>query len=146
MYPVLKYEGLNIRLRRWKSLEVQIFDSIRKKWLLLTPEEWVRQHVVSYLVYKKKYSLSLISLEKELMLNGAKKRYDVVVFNRQMHPVIIIECKAFDVELKDEVLEQAMRYNLVLSVPYVMITNGLQELVLHQGQPVEALPEYNDTI
>ena len=145
MYPVLKYEGVNIRLKCAGLSEVHIFDNVRKKWLLLTPEEWVRQHVVSYLVYNRKYPTSFISLEKEIELNGTRKRYDIVVYDKRMKPFVIVECKAFDVKLNNEVMEQAMRYNLVLRVPYVMLTNGANELVVKNGTPVQELPMFTDS-
>lgn len=145
MYPVLKYEGVNIRLKRTGLTEVHIFDNVRKKWLLLTPEEWVRQHVVSYLVYNRKYPSSFISLEKEIELNGTRKRYDIVVYDKRMKPFVIVECKAFDVTLNNEVMEQAMRYNLVLRVPYVMLTNGANELVVKNGIPVQELPVFTES-
>lgn len=145
MFPILKYPSYNIRLQEGKSQdELLVFDTVRKKWLLLTPEEWVRQHVVNYLIEEKKYPLSLISLEKEVNLNGTKKRYDIVVYSKQLIPEIIIECKAPEISLSEKVLEQALRYNLILNVNYVFITNGLNDFIYHHNSVLKELPSYHD--
>lgn len=121
-----------------------VFDAIRKKWLQLTPEEWVRQHVVNYFITHQKYPASLISLEKEIELNGVRKRYDVVVYNKKLQPFIIVECKAPGVELSQEVLEQASRYNLILNVDYVFITNGLNDQLYKSGAITNDLPRFDE--
>lgn len=117
-----------------------IFDVIRKKWLILTPEEWVRQHVVNYLVRVKNYPASSIAIEKELNLNGLKRRYDIVVYSKQLSPYLIVECKAPYIALDRLVVEQALRYNLVIKAELVMITNGVSDLVFNQNQEVIELP------
>lgn len=119
---------------------MQIFDFIRKKWLVLTPEEWVRQHVLNYLVTEKNYSASSISVEKELILNDIKKRYDIVVYNRELKPYIIIECKAPYIELDRLVVEQALRYNLTVKADLLMITNGVSDLVFNSKNEITELP------
>lgn len=144
MFPILKYPTFNIRLKQDEKQQLFVFDAIRKKWLILTPEEWVRQHVVNYLITEKNYPTSLISLEKEVILNGTKKRYDVVVYDKQMQPIIIIECKAPEIPLTEHVLEQALRYDLVLNGQYIFITNGLTDVVYHQKKVLEKLPAYNE--
>lgn len=101
-----------------------IFDSIRKKWVVLTPEEWVRQNFLEYLLKIKKYPAVLIAIEKEIMLGDVKKRYDIVVFDAQTKPYMLIECKEMGVQLSEMVLHQALRYNIAMQVPYVVITNG----------------------
>ncbi len=101
-----------------------IFDELRKKWITLTPEEWVRQNFLQYLVKIKKYPASLIAIEKEIRLGELKKRFDIVVHDRDAKPWIIIECKEMDVALNAAVLDQALRYNISLNVPYLVITNG----------------------
>ena len=103
-----------------------IFDNIRKKYLVLTPEEWVRQHYVSYLRNEKKYPISLIAVEKQLTINGLKKRTDILVFNKQGTPEIIVECKAPAVEITQSTFDQIARYNLKLNAKYLVVTNGLQ--------------------
>ena len=144
MFPPLKYPTFNIRLKEGKGKSIFVFDVIRKKWLLLTPEEWVRQHVVNYLIHEKAYPLALISLEKEIELNGNKKRYDIVVYTKQLTPEIIIECKSPEIPLSEKVLEQALRYNLILNVNYVFITNGLNDFTYHKNGTINDLPSYHD--
>lgn len=117
-----------------------VFDFIRKKWLVLTPEEWVRQHALNYLVTEKKFSPSVISVEKELVLNDVKKRYDVVVYKSDLQPYLIIECKAPYVALDKPVIEQALRYNLVIKAELLMITNGISDLVFNSKNELVELP------
>ena len=101
-----------------------IFDSIRRAWLLLTPEEWVRQNFVAYLVKELGFSSSFIALEKEILLNGLKKRFDILVYDKDHNPWMMIECKAPGVKLGEDVLQQVLRYNITLPVKYLIITNG----------------------
>lgn len=102
----------------------EIFDMIRKKWLVLTPEEWVRQNIILFLLLQKKYPSSLISVEKEIKLADLKKRYDIVVFDRQMLPWMIIECKEMNVMLSEKTLDQVLRYHISIPSKYLVITNG----------------------
>ena len=146
MFPLLKYPTFNIRLKQNNANKLFVFDTIRKKWLLLTPEEWVRQHVVNYLITEKKYPAALISLEKEIELNGTKKRYDIVVYSKDLKPNIIIECKAPEIELSEQVLEQAQRYNLTLNVNYIFITNGKMDAVYCDGKLLTNLPAYDELL
>ena len=127
---------------RLKKLAEQtyIFDFIRKKWLILTPEEWVRQHLLNYLVSEKKIPASSISIEKELVLNDLKKRYDIVVYTRQLKPYLIVECKAPYIALNKEVVEQALRYNLTVKADLLMISNGVSDLVFNIRNEVLELP------
>ena len=139
----LKYPLFNTRLKKQKN-QTFIFDEVRKKWLLLTPEEWVRQHLIHFLINQKKYPVSLISIEKEIVLNDLKRRYDIVVYNKQLEPVVIIECKAPYIELNKTVVEQALRYNLIIKANYLMISNGVSDLTFNNlNQPVN-LPDYTD--
>ena len=112
---------------RFKNSEnkVSIFDSIRKKFILLTPEEWVRQHVIEFLLIEKKYPKSLINVEKVVKVNGMNKRYDVVVFNSDGSIFLLIECKAPEVKIDQKTFDQIARYNLILNAQYLMVTNGL---------------------
>ena len=105
--------------------KIYIFDNIRKKYLLLTPEEWVRQHFVHLLIKGYGYAKSLIRLEGGLSYNKLQKRSDIVVFDQEGKPFLLVECKAPDVPINQKVIEQASRYNLTLRCPYVAITNGL---------------------
>lgn len=111
---------------RFKNSEnkTAIFDEIRKKFVILTPEEWVRQHVVHYLMVEKKYPKSLINVEKLLKINGMTRRYDVVVFNSDGSILILVECKAPHIKISQETFDQIARYNLTMQAAYLMITNG----------------------
>lgn len=101
-----------------------IFDEIRKRWMILTPEEWVRQNFLQYLLQQKKYPASLIAVEKEINLGELKKRFDIVVYDSNIKPWMIVECKEMNVLLNETVLEQSLRYNITLQVKYIVITNG----------------------
>lgn len=101
-----------------------IFDLLRKKWLLLTPEEWVRQNFIQYLIKIKKYPSTLIAVEKEIQLGEMKKRFDILVYDKNHQPQMMIECKAAEIKLDEKVLEQALRYNISMPVKYIVITNG----------------------
>ena len=101
-----------------------IFDEFRKRWVLLTPEEWVRQNFLQYLTQIKKYPASLIAIEKEIKLGELKKRFDILVYDTNTKPWMIVECKEINVVLDKAVLDQVLRYNISLNVPYLVITNG----------------------
>ncbi len=112
---------------RFKSTEnkVSIFDVIRKKFIVLQPEEWVRQHCVHYLINEKNYPKSLINVEKELNINGLKKRYDIVIFNPDGSILLIVECKSYDITINQDTFDQIARYNLALNAEFLMVTNGI---------------------
>ncbi len=112
---------------RFKSNEnkVAIFDRIRKKFVILTPEEWVRQHTIHFLIEEKKYPQSLINVEKLIKVNDLSKRYDIIVFNPDGSIFLIIECKSHTVKITQDVFDQIARYNLALDAEYLMITNGM---------------------
>lgn len=103
----------------------RIFDIIRKKFVVLTPEEWVRQHFIHLLV-NLGYPASLMAVERLVLVNQLKQRADLVVYNRKGKPALIVECKAPDVELSDKTIQQAARYNIQLDVSFIIITNGLK--------------------
>lgn len=102
-----------------------IFDFIRKKELMLSPEEWVRQHFVQYLIQQKGYSKNYISLEKGLQLHDLKKRTDILVFDENTMPLMLVECKAPHIKITQSVFDQAARYNMIYRVKYLVVTNGL---------------------
>src|SRR3970040_2143603 len=112
---------------RFKNSEnkVAIFDEIRKKFIVLTPEEWVRQHVVRFLLEEKNYPKSHINVEKVLKVNGLRKRYDVVVYNPDGSIYILIECKAPEIKIAQAAFDQIARYNMTLDAQFLMVTNGL---------------------
>ena len=103
-----------------------IFDNLRKKYFVLTPEEWVRQHFVKFLIEEKKYPVSLIALEKQLTINNRIKRTDILIFTSDGNPDIIVECKAPQVKISQETFDQIARYNLKLKANYLIVTNGLE--------------------
>lgn len=102
-----------------------IFDNLRKKYFVLTPEEWVRQHFVQFLIKEKKYPISLIAIEKQLTINNLKKRTDIVIYNKLGNPDIIVECKAPQIKITQATFDQIARYNLKLKANYLIVTNGL---------------------
>lgn len=112
---------------RFKSSEnkISIFDDIRKKFVILQPEEWVRQHCIQFLMTEKAYPKSLINVEKEIHINSLKKRYDVVVFNSDGSVHLMVECKTPNILINQKVFDQIARYNLELKASYLMVTNGL---------------------
>jgi hypothetical protein len=103
-----------------------IFDEIRKKFLVLTPEEWVRQHFVQFLILQKKYPKTLIRLEMGLKLNTLQKRSDILLFNHSGEKIMLVECKAPSVKISQDTFDQAARYNFIHRVKYLVVTNGLE--------------------
>ena len=112
---------------RFKNSEnkVSIFDDIRKKFIILTPEEWVRQHTVQYLLQDKNYPKSYLNVEKLIRINDIQKRYDIVVFKPNGELFLLIECKAPEVKISQDTFDQIARYNLKLNAQYLMVTNGV---------------------
>ena len=136
---------------RFKNSEnkVSIFDEIRKKFILLTPEEWVRQHVIHFLLLDKNYPKSYINVEKLIKINDLSKRYDGVVFQPNGDIFLLIECKAPEVPISQQTFDQIARYNLVLKAKYLMVTNGLNHYFCRMDFENEKyvflkeLPEYS---
>ncbi len=104
----------------------QIFDLIRKKYVSLTPEEWVRQNFIRYLIHEKNYPAPLMAVEKQLMINMQPQRFDLLVYNRKGQPCSIAEFKAPSVKITQSTFDQAVRYNMALKVKHIMVSNGLQ--------------------
>lgn len=124
----LNFPNFKFRLKRVGDKE-QIFDVVRKKFVALTPEEWVRQHVIHFLNLKKEYPLSLMAVETLVVVNRLKQRADIVIYSRKGVPQIIIECKAPSVQINQTVFNQAARYNMTLKVDYLFFTNGLNHYI-----------------
>ncbi len=101
-----------------------IFDPFRKKWILLTPEEWVRQHFLQFLTQVLNYPSSLIAIEKKIMIGEMQKRLDILVYDANTRPWMVVECKEMNVPLTEKTLQQALRYNSGLQANYMVITNG----------------------
>lgn len=127
------------------SGQEKIWDSIRKKWVRLTPEEWVRQNFVQYLIQHKNYPASLISLEKEIRLGEMRKRYDIAVY-KEAKPWLVIECKELNVPINKAVLEQLLRYNARLTASYLVLTNGRAHyawsITNQEFLPLQQLPDW----
>jgi hypothetical protein len=123
-----------------------IFDIIRRKYLLITPEEWVRQHVLHWLINHHRYPKSLIRTESGLQYNQLAKRTDILVYDREGKTFMLAECKAAHIPLTETVLEQAIRYNAILQAPYLLISNGLEHFLfkIQQGEVIrlEEIPAY----
>lgn len=138
-------------LFRFKNSEnkISIFDEIRKKFVILQPEEWVRQHCVHYLMTEKKYPKSLINVEKELIINNLKKRYDIVVFNPDGSIHLIVECKSAKININQDTFDQIARYNLSVNATFLMVTNGINHYYCQMDFEKEAysflkdIPNYN---
>ena len=111
--------------RRSFNGQSQIFDEIRRKYVALTHEEWVRQHFVTYLINDRKFPKGLIAVEYSLEINKVNHRADVVAFNNQSKPLVVVECKAPDVPINQQVIQQISRYNILLKAPLLILTNGL---------------------
>ena len=109
----------------------EIFDSIRKRYVILTPEEWVRQNFIQFLINEKKYPPSLFAIEKGLKVNNMFRRTDIVLYNSEAKPQMIVECKAPEVNISQDTFDQAARYNISLNVEYLTITNGIQHYCCH---------------
>jgi len=115
-----------------------IFDVVRKKDILLTPEEWVRQHCVHYLLQEKKYPQSLINVEKKIKVYGRDKRYDVIVYTPQGDVTLLVECKAPHVPIDQTIFDQIARYNLSVNSQYLMVTNGLHHIYCQMDYTAQA--------
>jgi hypothetical protein len=127
---------------------LMLFDEIRKKQVVITPEEWVRQHFVQYLINQKNYPKALIKLEGGLRLNGMPRRSDIVVFNKDGAKILMVECKAPSVAITQKVFDQVARYNMAHKISLLAVTNGLQhyyctiDFVNESYRFIEELPAY----
>lgn len=143
----IEYPATDFRMKEEDGKEF-IFDEQRRQWLRLTPEEWVRQNFVQYLVQVKQYPAALTAIEKEIRLGELKKRFDILIYDRRHQPWLMVECKGMDVPLDQSVLEQILRYNIALPVPYLVITNGQYCAAFKKaGSQLEvltALPEFGN--
>ena len=125
-----------------------ILDIIRKKNILLTPEEWVRQSLLHYLIYHKKYPKALIKIESGHIYNTLQKRSDIVIYDRRMNPLILIECKAPEVKIDQKVLDQVLIYNKILNCEIIVLSNGVRHLILsnenNQWKNIDFFPGYEE--
>jgi hypothetical protein len=121
----LNFPSYDFRTRMYSG-QKQIFDPVRKKFVSLTPEEWVRQHLIHYMNVEKKVPIHMMASERGLVVNRMPKRFDLVVFGPDGNPALIAECKAPGVKLSEDAFYQIARYNMTLKVKYLLISNGLQ--------------------
>jgi len=148
MVQQLNFPTYPFRIKNSEN-KLSIFDDVRKKFIVLTPEEWVRQHCVLFLMIEKKYPKSLINVEKELLINGRKKRYDIVVFNSDGSINILIECKSPKIPITQKTFDQIAQYNLKLNANLLMVTNGLKHYYCQMDynneryQFLRDIPEYS---
>ena len=122
---LLEYQKY-LKTRHNSDSQTEIFDPVRKKWLKLQAEELVRQLFLQFCIVENICSANLISVEKEIVFNSMRRRYDIVLYSSVGSPWLLVECKSPDIELDQHVLDQAARYNLKLNVPYIIVTNGPQ--------------------
>lgn len=120
----LNLPGVELRIRD-RDGKHEVFDPVRKKHVSLSAEEWVRQHFLHFLINQKRVPPSLIAVETSIKYNRLSKRCDVVVYNRSGQPVLIVECKAPEIEISQDVFHQVAMYNMTLKVRYLVVTNGL---------------------
>ncbi len=147
--PVLNLPSYPFQIRELRG-RTMIFDPLRQRYVRLTPEEWVRQHFVQYLIRECGYPRALIAVEMAFTYQGMPRRADVVVHDRRGRPLLLVECKAPEVEVRQATFDQAARYNLVIQAGYLVVTNGLVHYccVLDRAQHtyrfLEALPRYEE--
>ncbi len=126
-----------------KGEGLMIFDELRKKYLVLTPEEWVRQNLIKFLVSDKGYPSGLISQEAGLKINAVQKRYDALIFDKTGVPLVLIECKAPDVTINKKVFEQILAYNRTIGAPFLLVSNGMKHYFLRRGANNQFLFEHD---
>lgn len=124
----LNLPDYNFRIRNDEGKKM-IFDLIRKKYVVLTPEEWVRQNFIQFLKTEKKYPETLMAVEKQVIVNGKQRRFDLLIYSRKGQPHLIAEFKAPSVKITQETFDQVVRYNMALRVDRVVVSNGLQHFV-----------------
>ena len=120
----LSFPNYEFRLKKIDEKKF-IFDEIRKKYFELTPEEWVRQNCIKFLINEKKYKSQLIAVEKKIILNNLTKRFDIIAYDNNGDPNLLVECKAPNIAIKQETFDQILSYNRVINSKYLMITNGI---------------------
>lgn len=148
MHPKLNLPEYSFKIKSAVQ-RTQIFDTIRKKYIALTPEEWVRQHFVQYLIIDKQVPASLIGIEISLKYNRLQKRGDIVVYANTGQPLVIVECKAPEVEISQNTFDQIAMYNSSLKVKYLIVTNGMvhycciMDYTNNSYRFIEEIPQYS---
>jgi len=147
----LKLPGYPFRFRE-KNGKPLIYDDLRRRWIVLTPEEWVRQHVIRFLVTEKQFPPSLIAIEKKVLINGLSQRFDLLVFDRHGKPLLIAEFKSPDVDIDQIAFDQALRYNTALLAPFFLVSNGMVhficriDFVNHQTRYLTEIPAFSEIL
>jgi len=141
----IEYPPYQPKIKKEQGKEF-IFDEFRKRWVLLTPEEWVRQNFLLWLTESLYYPPSLVAVEKQLLLGDIKKRFDIVVYDNKARAFMLVECKEMNVPLSENVLQQALRYNTAVQADWLVITNGSNCVAFKKDagsfQPAEQIPSF----
>ena len=124
-YPRLHFPPIRLKARRTANGRTEVFDKVRGRWLVLTPEEWVRRHVVEYLRGECGFLAEQIVEEYHVNINGMSQRADIVAIGSDAKPMVVVECKEPNVRIDRSVLDQAVRYNSILGCRYIVLTNGI---------------------
>lgn len=148
--PQLNLPPASLKLIETKGI-TKVFDPCRRIYVKFTPEEYVRQSFLNYLIYSLDYPVGLTAVEHSIMINGQRQRADIVVFNIRMEPHLIVECKAPQITINQAVFNQALRYNTQLGVKYIVVTNGLRHFCAEIDGPNSAhllteIPKYNRNV
>lgn len=149
MFPELDFPPAPLKLRN-EGDYTRVWDICRQKWIIVTPEEWVRQHLLHYLMNSKAYPSSLIELESTIKIADRSRRFDLVCRNYFLKPVLLAECKAPGVAITQDVFQQASMYNIALKVPLLLVTNGLQHYICRVDyekgtyEYLQELPPFSD--
>ena len=142
----INYPQYQYKIREPELKKEEIWDDTRRQWVSLSPEEWVRQNFLQYMIQVLKYPAAYIAVERKIQLGDVKKRFDILVYDKAARPWLMVECKAIDVQLTKKVLGQVLNYNMAVPVPYLVITNGHYCYGYYRNgldmEELVALPEY----
>ena len=142
----INYPQYQYKIREPERKKEEIWDDVRRLWVSLSVEEWVRQNFLQFMVQVMKYPAAYIAVERKIQLGEVKKRFDILVYDKAARPWMMVECKATEVQLNKKVLNQVLNYNMAVPVPYLVITNGHYCYGYHRNGidlvELEALPEY----
>jgi hypothetical protein len=147
--PTLNLPTFSLKTRITGN-RAEIFDPVRKLYVALTPEEWVRQHVINYLIADRLVPPGLIAVEKEIKVNRLSRRCDIIVFSKTGSPLMVVECKAPGVKITQDAFNQAMHYNLSLKIKFMLLTNGLKHFCFQldyetqSSRQTDYIPSYNE--
>jgi hypothetical protein len=148
LLPKLNFPKYTFRFKKNTSGQISIFDDIRKKFIILTPEEWVRQNLIAFLINEKKYPKGLLAVEKSLQLNNTNKRSDIRIYDTYKNLLLIAECKAYSINLDHKSIEQVMRYEISQQAKLIIVSNGLQFICMKKNDEgefivINEIPEFN---